>query len=139
MNHYNMSFGWKIDVPDNWCMEYDEDEGQWIYYPDNSTLTVRITPFHSERDGVPAEIEMLKAVHILSLISFTTSEYIETKQNTDGTAAEIYEGTVIEDGRTVYVINIGYFTEGELLSVNIYSESKDEGKQSMELIKIWRE
>ena len=54
MNSYKLLFDWQISIPDNWQGEYDKDSGQYIFYPDNSDLTIRITPFHAERDGILA-------------------------------------------------------------------------------------
>ena len=31
-----------------------------MFHPDNSNLTIRITPFHAERDGVPEPIELYR-------------------------------------------------------------------------------
>ena len=54
MNSYKLLFDWQISMPDNWQGEYDKESGQYIFYPDNSDLTIRITPFHAERDGILA-------------------------------------------------------------------------------------
>ena len=50
MNSYKLLFDWQISMPDNWQGEYDKESGQYIFYPDNSDLTIRITPFHAERE-----------------------------------------------------------------------------------------
>ena len=60
MNSYKLLFDWQISMPDNWQGEYDKESGQYIFYPDNSDLTIRITPFHAERDGILAPREVWK-------------------------------------------------------------------------------
>ncbi len=55
MNSYKLLFDWQISMPDNWQGEYDKESGLvHFFYPDNSDLTIRITPFHAERDGILA-------------------------------------------------------------------------------------
>ena len=49
MNSYKLLFDWQISMPDNWQGEYDKESGQYIFYPDNSDLTICITPFHAGR------------------------------------------------------------------------------------------
>ena len=67
MNSYKLLFDWQISMPDNWQGEYDKESGQYIFYPDNSDLTIRITPFHAERDGIlaPREVDEEDVVHPL--------------------------------------------------------------------------
>ena len=137
MNCYSLSFGWQITVPNNWCEEYDEQGGQWVFYPDDSSLTVRVTPFHAERDGVPAPSDVMKNVYI-NTIPATAIPRNTDAYNLDGFASRIYDGTIIEHNQTVYVTYIGYYAEGELLSVNIFGESIIECKQALNIIKIMK-
>ncbi|MFR3039446.1 MAG: hypothetical protein ACLTLY_12170 [Agathobacter rectalis] len=64
MNSYKLLFDWQISMPDNWQGEYDKESGQYIFYPDNSDLTIRITPFHAERDGILAPREVMEDAYI---------------------------------------------------------------------------
>lgn len=50
MQTYGLPCNWKISMPDNWQGEYAEEDGECVFYPDNSELTIRITPFHAERE-----------------------------------------------------------------------------------------
>lgn len=54
MNIYKLSCDWQIAMPNKWQGEYDKDNGQYVFYPDNSDLTIHITPFHAEKDSVLA-------------------------------------------------------------------------------------
>lgn len=64
MNSYKLLFDWQISMPDNWQGEYDKKSSQYIFYPDNSDLTIRITPFHAERDGILAPREVMEDAYI---------------------------------------------------------------------------
>ena len=41
--------------------------GQCVFHPDNSNLTIRITPFHAERDGVPEPIETIENANVRTI------------------------------------------------------------------------
>ena len=64
MNSYKLLFDWQISMPDNWQGEYDKESGQYIFYPNNSDLTIRITPFHAEREGMLAPREVMEDAYI---------------------------------------------------------------------------
>ena len=60
MNSYKLLFDWQISMPDNWQGEYDEENGEYIFYPNSSDLTIRITPFRAEREGMLAPREVME-------------------------------------------------------------------------------
>lgn len=64
MQTYGLPCDWKISMPDNWQGEYTEEDGQCVFYPDNSDLTIRIAPFHAERDGVLAPVKVMENAYI---------------------------------------------------------------------------
>ena len=134
MQTYGLPCDWKISMPDNWQGEYAEEDGQCVFYPDNSDLTIRITPFHAERDGVLAPVEVMENAYIniipTSAISRSISSY-----NLDGLCGRMYESTVIEENKTVYVIYVGYYTLGELLSISIWGTNKVECEQALDILK----
>ena len=45
---FTLTQGLSIELPNNWLMEQEEND-TFILYPDNSELTVRITPFTVKR------------------------------------------------------------------------------------------
>ena len=46
MNSYKLLFDWQISMPDNWQGEYDKESGQYIFYPDNSDLSLSMSMNH---------------------------------------------------------------------------------------------
>lgn len=103
MNSYKLLFDWQISMPDNWQGEYDKESGQYIFYPDNSDLTIRITPFHAERDGILAPREVMEDAYI------RTVPVSARQRNLDfyipsGFEAKIYDDVLTEDSNTIYVV-----------------------------------
>ncbi len=47
----------------------------------------------------------------------------------------MYENTVIEENKTIYVIYVGYYTLGELLSISIWGTNKTEYEQTLDILK----
>ena len=64
MNSYKLLFDWQISMPDNWQGEYDEENGGYIFYLNSSDLTIRITPFRAEREGMLAPREVVEEAYI---------------------------------------------------------------------------
>ncbi len=134
MKSCNLPCDWEIFIPDNWLGEYNEEDGQYMLYPNNSDLTIWITPFLAEQNGVPAPAEMMKIAFIGS-ISTTAVPRDANSFELRGFAVKMYEGTIIEDNQTVYVIYVGYYSAGELLSINIFATGKSECEQALDIIK----
>ena len=134
MKTYKLPCDWQISIPHNWQGEYDKEDGQCVFYPDNSDLTIRITPFHAERDGVPAPIEVMENAYIRT-IPMSAKLRDAHLLNPDGFTVRMYEGTLLEEGKRVYVIYIGYYSAGELLSINVYGTNKTECEQALNIIK----
>ncbi len=134
MQTYNLPCDWQISIPDNWKGEYNEETGQCVFYPDNSDLTIRITPFHAERDGILAPVEVMENAYINTIPASAISRDANP-HSLVGYAARMYESTLIEDNQTVYVIYIGYYAIGELLSINIFGTNKTECEHALDIIK----
>lgn len=109
MNTYKLPCDWQISIPDNWQGEYNKDNGQCVFYPDNSDLTIRIMPFHAERDGVLAPIEVMENAYIrtipISAKLRNVDSYILNKFE-----VRMYEDTLIEENKTIYVVYVGYYS-----------------------------
>lgn len=134
MKTYKLPCDCQISIPDNWQGEHDQDNGQCVFYPDNSDLTIRITPFHAERDGVLAPIEVMENAYIRTIpISAKLREV--NSLNLDGFVTRMYEDTLIEESKTVYVVYIGYYSTGKLLSINIFGTNKTECEQALNILK----
>lgn len=134
MPTYGLPCDWQISIPDTWQGEYDGESGQCVFYPDNSDLTMRITPFQVERDGVFAPAEVMERAYINTIPKSAIARDVNP-YNLDGFAARMYESTLIEENQTVYVIHIGYYATGELLSINIFGANKTECEQALDILK----
>ena len=137
MNSYKLLFDWQISMPDNWQGEYDKESSQYIFYPDNSDLTIRITPFHAERDGILATREVMEDAYI------RTVPVSARQRNLDfyipsGFEAKIYDDVLTEDSNTIYVVYVGYYSAGELLSISVWSTNRDEGEQALNVLNTIR-
>lgn len=133
MAAYSLPCSWKISIPDSWRGEYDEPSGQCVFYPPSGDLTLRITPFHAERDGVPAPAEVMEKAY-LHTIPASAAVRDAKLCRPDGFTARMYEDTLRQDHRTVHVFYIGYYAAGELLSVSIWSTSKRECKDTLKIL-----
>ena len=69
-----------------------------------------------------------------SLCLITGSRSI-SPYNLDGLCGRMYENTVIEENKTIYVIYVGYYTLGELLSISIWGTNKTECEQTLDILK----
>lgn len=134
MNTYKLPCDWQISIPDNWQGEYNKDNGQCVFYPDNSDLTIRITPFHAERDGVLAPIEVMENAYIrtipISAKLRNVDSFILNKFE-----VRMYEDTLIEENKTIYVVYVGYYSTGELLSISVWGTNKTECEQALNILK----
>lgn len=135
MLHYELPCGWQISMPDAWL--YEEEDGQSIFYPSDSDLTVRITPFHAERDNVPAPVELMEAAYINSVPASAKPCDLH-EYALDGFSIKAYGEKSLENGQTVYAFYVGYYTAGELLTVNIFSTNKTECTQALEILRTIR-
>ncbi len=130
--------GWVLSFPDQWCIERDQVDGHWLFYPPDSPLTVHVTPFQFAKDGVPPPAEVVRELFRVSL-----------GRNGVGTAApkpwpwplpqgfsgEVFSSTAQEGGRELCRLSLGFYGPGELLSVNIYGETEAESRQAMDHFK----
>ena len=135
MNTYKLPCDWQISMPDDWQGEYDKDSGQCVFYTDNSDLTIYITPFHAEKDGVPAPIETMENAYIRTIPVSSKLRDVNLF-NLDGFKVKMYEDTLIEDDKTIYVTYVGYYSAGELLSISVWSSNKAECEQALNTLKI---
>lgn len=134
MKAYDLPCGWSIAIPEDWQAEYDRASGQCIFFPNDSDLTLRITPFHAERDGVPAPAQVMEKAFVQSVppsaVPRDAAEY-----SLSGFAAKMYENAVPEGVATVCTIYVGYYAAGELLSVSVWGTDKAECGQALDILK----
>lgn len=130
---YHFPYNWKLSIPDGWHGEYDEESGQCVFYPDDSDLTLRVTPFHIGKDGVPAPAEVIETAY-LNTIPTLAEEREATLCCPDGFTVKMYEDTLRQNHRTIHVFYIGYYAAGELLSVSIWGTNRQECTDALEIL-----
>ena len=95
MKTYRLPCDWQISTPDHWQGEYEEHDGQCVFYPDNSDLTVRITPFQAAKDGPPAPMEVMENAYIRTIPASAKLRDVNLHAP-DGFAVRMYENTAAE-------------------------------------------
>lgn len=120
MKTYRLDFGWEIDIPEEWTHEVQE-KGVDMFYPPNDTTTVYASVFTACRngDGEKAPAEILEDFFVKSL---SASDPEEIPFGVEGLGCRAF---FCVDKEGVYRIAVGVFTVGNLLSLNVYSESED--------------
>jgi len=127
---YQLPLGWQISFPEEWAHEYQEDDAQNIFYPDDSDLTFRISAFHAEKEGVPAAPSIMYMVLARSLPE--QSEQVSLPElKIAGCKTHIVRTSETENGRQVTRIVAGVYCEGELLIVNIFGTNPQEVTEAM--------
>lgn len=130
---------WTIMFPDTWDNDFDEENyGEYIFFPENSDLTIRITPFHAENnEGLAPEDTMRdsfltfvgKNMGIESVDRVNLKE--EFFEKLDGFKKLAFQKVYVNDFKEVLWISIGIYKEGELLTFNILGTDKNECIQSL--------
>ena len=118
MRAYKLDFGWEMDFPRKWIQEAD-DNGVYIFYPPNDSATVYATVFTANSQGIPAPEEVLEEFFVKSLAE-KNAEEIPFSVDSLGCRAFF-----CVDDNEIFRISVGVFTEGNLLSLNVYAESED--------------
>ena len=121
MKTYQIEFGWEIDIPEDWIHEIGE-RGVYMYYPPNDSTTMYASVFTAagNGDGQAAPAEVLEDFYVKSL-NTCNAEEIPLKVG-EGLGCRAF---FCVDDKKIYRIAAGVFTVGNLLSLNVYSESKD--------------
>lgn len=134
---YQMPGGWQISFPKDWSYENEVERGQSIFYPSNSDLTIRITPFHAERQGTLEPAEVMEAAFIAT-VPAAASPLELGEYTAENYTVKAFENTETENGKQVFRIAMGCYTAGELLSIHIFSTSKDECRNALTVLKTLR-
>lgn len=129
---HRMSLGWQIAVPRDWKRAEGEN-GEQMFYPPKSELTVRITPFHAEKCGKPAPGSAMEQAFLQTI----PPEAVQIKPEgygMPGFRAKFFESMEREKSLPVCHIYAGYFAKGELLSINIYGRDREECTKAMNVL-----
>ena len=89
------------------------------------------------RDGILAPREVMEDAYI------RTVPVSARQRNLDfyipsGFEAKIYDDVLTEDSNTIYVVYVGYYSAGELLSISVWSTNRDEGEQALNVLNTIR-
>lgn len=129
---HRLPLNWQISVPGNWKREAGEN-GEVVFFPRQSELTVRITPFHAEKSGKPAPAKVMEQAFMQTI----PPEAVQMKPEgygLSGFRAKFFETTETEANLPVCHIYAGYFAKGELLSVNIYGRNREECVEALAVL-----
>jgi len=134
---YKMPCGWQVSFPSNWIHEGEADCGENIFYPPNSDLTIRITSFRAEKHGILAPIEVMENVFMRTIPESANPKEI-AEYTLEGFYLKVFENTYTENDTLVFRIYICYYAAGEILSINVFSTSKEECEKSLSFLKTLR-
>ncbi len=121
LQSYSLDFGWEISVPQGWLIERKE-QGSCMFFPDNpeDETTIYTSAFHSEHKGILTP-------------EYTMKESFERTIPVGAQNVEIFSELhskaffVCGDDDT-YRIGAGFFTDGNLLSINIYARDAEKAR-----------
>lgn len=134
MKTYRLTYNWEISFPSDWKGEYDDDGEQFVFYPPDSDLTVRVTPFQALKRGKFAPKEVMRDSFLSSLSDAATPLDME-ECAIPGFEWAAFEDVETENSQEIYVAGMGIFGSGLLLVVDIYSENQAECRESLQYIK----
>lgn len=127
MKTHSLDYGWEISFPESWTSEVGE-RGARLFYPANDTTTAYASVLHAEGQGRPAPVGvMVKA--FMQALPENAEEISLTVENFNCRAF------ISVDGNGVFRISAGFFAEGDLLSLNVYSENEAAVWETLEYFK----
>lgn len=120
---YKLDFGWEIAVPENWIME-KKGTGSYIFFPDDpeDESTIYASVFHSETNLELTPESIMKETFEKSIPAGSQ----EVNVMTDVHCKAFFQ--LGADG--VYRIGAGFFTAGELLSLNVYASGEEKAREA---------
>jgi len=127
-----MPLGWRMEIPQNWRWE-ESDGCEQVFYPPDSSLTVRITPFHAEKAGKPAPAKGMEQA-FLQTVSPDAAAFKAQGYEVPGFRVKFFEATERTGGSEIFRIYAGYFAKGELLVVNFFGETRKECEEAMKIL-----
>ncbi|MBD5130087.1 MAG: hypothetical protein HDT43_09210 [Ruminococcaceae bacterium] len=119
---YKLDFGWEIAVPEDWIMEKKE-AGSCMFYPSDpeDETTLYASAVHSEVNRVPAPEHMMQEAFDKSV-----PENAETIEITSSLHCKAFKVS----GSGICRIGAGFYTEGDLLSLNVYAKNEEKANEA---------
>lgn len=121
MISYKLDFGWEISVPEGWIMEKKE-KGSYIFFPDDpeDETTIYASAFHSEDHHTLTPEQVMREAFERSIPENAQEVNIITEFHCKAFFALGSDG--------VYRIGAGFFSAGELLSLNAYAKDEERAR-----------
>ncbi len=133
LQQFRLPLNWLMSFPENWSYEFIQEDGQVMFYPQDSDLTFRINPWQIGNETELAPIEVM-VDSFNNSIAPDMEKFQYDKEPLSDFATECYFGTTIENNERVYRISFGVATVGNLLVINIFGTNETEVKNSLEYI-----
>ena len=114
---YKLDFGWEISVPEGWQMERKE-LGSYFFYPDDpeDETTIYASALHAVDHGMPAPEYVMREAFEKSVP--------ETAQEVGIITSVHCKAFFVLGADGSYRIGAGFFTDGDLLSLNVYARDE---------------
>ena len=116
MKTYSLEYGWGISFPESWTSDMDE-QGTRRFYPSDDPTTAYAAALHAEKQGVPAPVEVM----IGAFMNTLPENVKEIPPAVEKLPCKAFFSV---DDRGIFRISAGFFAEGELLMLNVYSENE---------------
>ena len=118
-----LDFGWEIGVPEGWIM-VKKELGSYFFYPDDpeDETTIYASVLHAEDHKKPAPEEVMKAAYEKSIPENAQEVNIITSIHCKAFFLLGADGS--------YKIGAGFFTDGELLSLNVFARTEDKAREA---------
>ena len=118
LKDYAPDYGRAISVPRDWMMERKE-QGSYIFYADDpeDETTIYALAFHAEHRGSFAPECAMKETFERTIPNGAQEVEIMTSLHCKAFFLHNPDGT--------YRIGAGFFTDGDLLSINVYAKNED--------------
>lgn len=120
---YKLDFGWEFAVPESWVMEKKE-LGSYIFYPDNpkDETTIYVSAIYSgTKDRLTPE-NLMKEAFLKSIPENAQETTVLSNLQCRAFSTLSSEG--------VYRIGVGYFTDGNLLSLNVFAKGEENARMA---------
>lgn len=127
MRVYSLDNGWEISFPESWTSDFDE-QGTRMFYPENDSATAYAAAMHAEKQGELASVEVMVGAFMNTL----PENAKEIPLSVENLPCKAFFSS---DNRGIFRISAGFFAEGELLMLNVYSENEDAVWSALEYFK----
>lgn len=134
MKEYTVFDAWRITFPEDWTSKYVEEEEQFVFYAPDSDLTVRITQFiASGLDGSYLPAEIMEKAYTCSIPN-DAKAFATDALRVEGYKEQGFDIRSKNKKCTIFQKCIGYYTDGELLTVNIFGSDSATCEEALNIV-----